>query len=118
VGDSSSLSSSEVNGTSLPQSRSSKEESKNQGESKRVAKSHSGSQCKCTASILLVGNSNYMQVKLKMLIKERFHCEVISANDGLEAVGLYQMSLNRECQCYFRAFRLVITELNLPILNG
>ena len=100
---------------SKSQSKNSKEEAK---EGSAPNKSSSFNKCKCRATILLVGNSNYMQVQLKMLLKESFECEVMTALDGIEAVGLYQMSLNRDCQCCFAPFRLVITDLKLSLLGG
>jgi two-component system chemotaxis response regulator CheY len=59
-------------------------------------------------SILVVDDSRTMRQLLIMLLKKALSCDVMEAEDGLEAVE--KLGGNR--------FDLVITDINMPRMNG
>jgi CheY-like chemotaxis protein len=59
-------------------------------------------------SILLVDDSRTVRQLLKLIIRKHIYCEITEAVDGREAVR----HLNEAC------FDLVITDINMPNMNG
>ena len=50
------------------------------------------------------------------MLKENFKLQVDSANDGLEALVKFSKNLEKEC-CQKR-YKLVLMDLNMPVMDG
>ena len=59
-------------------------------------------------SILLVDDSRTVRQLLKLVLAKHLSCEITEAQDGLEALKMLSRS----------AYDLVITDINMPNMNG
>lgn len=59
-------------------------------------------------SILLVDDSRTVRQFLKLVLSRYLHCEITEAEDGMEAVS----------KLYTNSYDLMITDINMPQMNG
>eukprot|EP01017_Pseudomicrothorax_dubius_P045591 TRINITY_DN7898_c0_g6_i1.p1 TRINITY_DN7898_c0_g6~~TRINITY_DN7898_c0_g6_i1.p1 ORF type:complete len:302 (-),score=32.58 TRINITY_DN7898_c0_g6_i1:12-917(-) len=79
---------------------------------------HLEEQCFCTR-VLIVDDNDFNLLVLKRKLKSVGEFEVIQADDGSQALELLSKHDLPSCQLrYCSAFRLVITDINMPILSG
>jgi CheY-like chemotaxis protein len=59
-------------------------------------------------NILLVDDSRTVRQFLKLVLSRYLHCEITEAEDGMEAVS----------KLYTNSYDLMITDINMPQMNG
>ena len=47
-----------------------------------------------------------------------YNIEVDTAENGAIAVQMYRQSAQKICQCDNRAYRLILMDLNMPVMDG
>ena len=72
--------------------------------------------CSCESTILIVDDNMFNLVPLEMILKEIFKITVDKAMNGQEAVIMFSQNVKKEC-CKKR-YRLVLMDLNMPIMDG
>jgi CheY-like chemotaxis protein len=53
-----------------------------------------------------------------MLIRNLFKIETVSANNGLQAVEIFEEAFKKECQCANRSFKFIFMDLQMPEMDG
>ena len=72
----------------------------------------------CEPRILVVDDSEMNIMVLQTMIRAEFNLEVESAADGLIAVNKFKASLQKDCGCENRAYRLIFMDIQMPNLDG
>ena len=72
--------------------------------------------CSCKAEILIVDDNIFNLIPLRMMISEMFSLEVDQALNGLEAVVKFTKNLEKSC-CQTN-YKLVLMDLNMPVMDG
>lgn len=57
-------------------------------------------------------------IPLLTSIKKWFNLDCDTAVNGKQAVDMYTERLNLPCKCKDRTYKLIIMDLNMPIMNG
>jgi CheY-like chemotaxis protein len=52
------------------------------------------------------------------MLQEHFNLEIEEANNGLVALEKFKEGLNRPCGCQNRAYKLILMDLQMPVMNG
>ena len=52
------------------------------------------------------------------MIKEIYDMDITEAVNGKIAVELFKESLKKPCKCINRAFKLIIMDLQMPVMGG
>ena len=52
------------------------------------------------------------------MIKSLFEIELTFASDGLQALNLFKEEYERECGCANRGFKLILMDINMPVMDG
>eukprot|EP00347_Sterkiella_histriomuscorum_P017836 403347790 len=72
--------------------------------------------CEDHAQILIVDDSMFNLITLELILSQMFQVKCDKAFNGLEAVNLYQKNL--EMDCCDKKYKLVLMDLNMPIMDG
>ena len=74
--------------------------------------------CMCQARILVVDDTAFNIVPVRHLLKDYFNIDIEIAENGLEALNMFQKELEKPCGCELRAYRLIIMDLGMPVMGG
>lgn len=74
--------------------------------------------CECTPKVLLVDDTSYNLIPLRKFISDGFGIECEEANNGLEAFEKFKAAYERECRCENRIFKLVLMDIQMPVMDG
>ena len=74
--------------------------------------------CDCKASILIVDDTEFNIIPVERMISNHFNIDVATASNGKIAVEMYRECLSKPCQCSLRAFKLILMDLSMPVMNG
>lgn len=77
-----------------------------------------GKSCGCMPSIYIVDDTEFNIVPVKLMIKEHYGLEVSVAGNGKIAYDTYADQIKKPCQCPYRAFRLIIMDIGMPVMDG
>ncbi len=72
--------------------------------------------CTCQASVLIVDDNPFNLIPLSVNLKEKHKLFSDLGEDGIEEVKMFKKNMEKTC-CDFR-YRLVLTDLNMPNLDG
>lgn len=74
--------------------------------------------CDCKPSVLCVDDMSFNLMPLVASIKRFFKIDCVSAINGKQAVDMYTERLNKACQCKDRTFKLIIMDVQMPVMGG
>ena len=74
------------------------------------------SSCSCQTQILIVDDNMFNLIPLELLLSQRFKQSVDKAFNGQEAVNMFSKNLTKSC-CNVK-YKLVLMDLNMPIMDG
>ena len=72
--------------------------------------------CKCKATVLLVDDQPFNLVPLKMMLRDRLKIKCDFGEDGMQEVSMFERNQSKTC-CNVR-YRLILTDLNMPKMDG
>ncbi|CDW84159.1 histidine kinase-dna gyrase b-and hsp90-like domain containing protein [Stylonychia lemnae] len=72
--------------------------------------------CSCESSVLIVDDNMFNLIPLELILRELFHIQVDKAMNGQEAVNLFQKNIMKQC-CDVK-YKLVLMDLNMPVMDG
>ena len=72
--------------------------------------------CSCEATVLIVDDNMFNLIPLELILKEMFNISVEKALNGQEAVNMYAKNIQKKC-CDTR-YKMVLMDLNMPIMDG
>lgn len=72
----------------------------------------------CKHKMLLVDDSDFNLQIVRYLIKQLFEIELTFASDGLQALNLFKEEYEKDCGCANRGFKLILMDINMPIMDG
>ena len=52
------------------------------------------------------------------MIKNNFNLDIVDAPNGEVALNLFKEGFNKKCGCINRAFKLIIMDLQMPVMDG
>ena len=52
------------------------------------------------------------------MAKNNFNLDIVDAANGEIAFHLFSEGFNKQCGCINRAFRLIIMDLQMPVMDG
>ena len=55
---------------------------------------------------------------LKQSLETHYPYEIFGAENGQIAVQMFEESMNKQCGCPNRTFRLIFMDINMPVLGG
>ena len=84
----------------------------------KIIKKKDQSQCNCVPKILLVDDVVFNLNIVDILIKTCFNLETIQVFNGLQAVNEFKEKYNKECQCENRSYKLILMDIEMPVMNG
>jgi PleD family two-component response regulator len=67
--------------------------------------------CDCVARILCVDDSEFNIIPVKNMIEENFHIQVNTANNGQEALQMFEKGYLKKCGCQNRTHNLILMDL-------
>jgi len=79
-------------------------------------KDQDSEQCCSQAEVLLVDDQPFNLMPLELIIQGKFHKKCDKAENGQIAVEMYLASMQKTC-CEQR-YRAVLTDIQMPILDG
>jgi CheY-like chemotaxis protein len=68
--------------------------------------------------ILVVDDTQFNILAVKTMIFEHFKIGVDQAINGLIAVEMYLEGYQRKCRCPNRTYKLIIMDLQMPVMGG
>jgi CheY-like chemotaxis protein len=76
--------------------------------------------CSCLPKVMIVDDNEFNTIPVIQWLKNNFKVEVHSASDGKEALDNYERLLKNteSCKCIFRAYRLILMDISMPIMPG
>ena len=75
------------------------------------AQSKSSAKCDCIPRILVVDDTDFNIIPVRMLLQENYEIECDDACNGAVAVQMYKDALEKTCGCIDRAYRLIFMDL-------
>eukprot|EP00347_Sterkiella_histriomuscorum_P020398 403337956 len=72
--------------------------------------------CSCESLILIVDDMMFNIIPLEIIIRDQIGFKVDKAYNGQEAVDLYKINLEKTC-CNVK-YKLILMDLNMPIMDG
>jgi len=73
-------------------------------------------ECSCTSQILIVDDNMFNLIPLELILRQMFSLSVDKAFNGQEAVTLFEKNMAKDC-CNSK-YKLVLMDLNMPIMDG
>ena len=74
--------------------------------------------CDCTAKILIVDDTSFNVMTLKLLIKDKYDMDADEAVNGKIGVEMFKKGLDKPCGCPDRAYKLIFMDLQMPVMEG
>lgn len=104
--------------SSCSDSESSNQSEKNEDSKEEESKEHSDGKCeKCSGNEILISDDGLFNLMmLQQMLQQEFDLKADEAQDGLIEIEMYQKNLSKTC-CDSR-YRLILTDINMPNLDG
>ena len=74
--------------------------------------------CSCRPELLIVDDEQFNHTAVRVMLTTYFGIEPVSVYNGQQAVDLFTQRSRRECKCSNRCFKLVLMDIQMPVLNG
>ena len=68
--------------------------------------------------MLIVDDTEFNIIPVERMLKNHFDIDVDKAGNGLIAVDMFKKRLAKPCKCATKAYRLILMDLSMPVLNG
>jgi CheY-like chemotaxis protein len=68
--------------------------------------------------ILVVDDIEFNIIPIRLMIKNNFNLDIVDAANGEIALHLFREEFNKNCGCVNRAFKLIIMDLQMPVMDG
>ena len=72
--------------------------------------------CDCQSTILIVDDNMFNLIPLELILTEMLDVKVDKAMNGKEAIIMFSKNFHKKC-CDTR-YKLVLMDLNMPIMDG
>ena len=72
----------------------------------------------CKPRILCVDDQEFNLMTLRTMLETKYQITPDEAQNGQVAIDMYQEGLNKDCKCVNRAYKLVLMDINMPVLDG
>lgn len=77
-----------------------------------------GLSCSCKPFIYIVDDTEFNIVPVKLMIQEHYGLGISVAPNGKIAYDTLQKQMKLPCNCQFRAPRLIIMDIGMPVMDG
>lgn len=67
---------------------------------------------------MIVEDTEFNLIAVKNMLKLITNAEIVEAHNGKIAVDLFKQYNSKSCNCPNRAFKLILMDLQMPILDG
>ena len=74
--------------------------------------------CDCKARILVVDDTDFNVLAVKLMIKENFMLDIEEAPNGKIGYEMFKEGFDKPCGCEDRAYKLVFMDIQMPIMGG
>lgn len=75
-------------------------------------------QCECKARILVVDDTDFNILAVKLMIKENFMLDIEEAPNGKVGLEMFKEGYERLCGCEDRTYKLIFMDLQMPVMGG
>jgi CheY-like chemotaxis protein len=66
----------------------------------------------------VVDDIEFNIIPIRIMIKNNFSLDIVDAANGDIALNLFKEGFNKKCGCINRAFKLIIMDLQMPVMDG
>ena len=74
--------------------------------------------CGCEPRVLIVDDQRFNIFPIQKALREDHRIIADTAMNGMEALTLFKKGYDKPCKCPFRAYRLIIMDLQMPVMGG
>lgn len=74
--------------------------------------------CGCKPRVLCVDDIIFNLTPILSMIRMHYGLEPEIAVNGSVAVDMYKASLEKECQCVDRSYKLIFMDVQMPVMDG
>jgi len=77
-------------------------------------KESNGGHCNCQPKVLCVDDNVFNIEILGAILQSQHNITADFAENGIEAMKLFEAGFNKQCNCENRAYKLVLMDLEMP----
>ena len=72
----------------------------------------------CVPFIFIVDDTAFNIIPVKHMIQDKHGIKCVTAENGQEAVNMYQAWFDLPCKCQYRVPSLIIMDIGMPVMDG